>query len=131
MHITATYAGLLGLAYIALSMNVIRTRRAAQVSLGSGGNELLERRMRANGNFAEYVPLALLLIAFLEAGGQAAWLIHSLGIALLLGRLLHGYALSSLTRRPAARVGGMMLTLAVIGLAALTCLGQAVVVLVP
>ena len=131
MHITATYAGLLGLAYIELSMNVIRTRRAAQVSLGSGGNELLERRMRANGNFAEYVPLALLLIAFLEAGGQAAWLIHSLGIALLLGRLLHGYALSSLTRRPAARVGGMMLTLAVIGLAALTCLGQAVVVLVP
>ena len=131
MHITATYAGLLGLAYIALSMNVIRTRRAAQVSLGSGGNELLERRMRAHGNFAEYVPLALLLIAFLEAGGQAAWLIHALGIALLLGRLLHGYALSSLTRRPAARVGGMMLTLAVIGLAALTCLGQAVVVLVP
>ena len=131
MHITATYAGLLGLVYIALSMNVIRTRRAAQVSLGSGGNDLLERRMRAHGNFAEYVPLALLLIALLEAGGQATWLIHALGIALLLGRLLHGYALSSLTRRPAARVGGMMLTLAVIGLAALTCLGQAVVVLMP
>ena len=131
MHITATYAGLLGLVYIALSMNVIRTRRAAQVSLGSGGDELLQRRMRAHGNFAEYVPLALLLIALVETGGQAAWLIHSLGVALLLGRLLHGYALSSLSRRPAARVGGMMLTLAVIGITALTCLGQTVAVPMP
>ena len=64
MTITAIYAALLGLLFLALSVNVVRTRRATRVSLGAGDHPLLERRIRAHGNFAEYTPIALILIAF-------------------------------------------------------------------
>jgi len=45
--------------------------------------------MRVHANFAEYVPLALLLIFFVEHDGTKTLLVHSLCIALLSGRLLH------------------------------------------
>ena len=126
MMITAFFAGLLGLGYILLTANVIRTRRTASVSLGDGGDELLTRRIRAHGNFAEYAPIALILMGFAELGGAPSFLIYLLGAALIFGRLVHGFALSSLTRRPAARVVGMILTLLVIGVAAVTCLVVAI-----
>lgn len=126
MTIVTLYAGLLGLLYLVLAANVIRIRRRDRISLGDGSNVLLERRIRAHGNFAEYVPIALILIAFAEAGGGPPWFIHILGIALVIGRTLHAFALSSLTLRLGARVGGMVLTLTAIGLAAATCLVIAV-----
>ncbi|MDJ0951408.1 MAG: MAPEG family protein [Alphaproteobacteria bacterium] len=124
--VTPIYAGLLGLFYIVLASNVIRTRHTTGVNLGHGDEPLLERRIRAHGNFAEYAPIALLLIALAEAGGVADWAIHALGVALLLGRGMHGYALSSLTLRPIARTAGMAITLTVIGFAAAACLTVAI-----
>lgn len=130
MTIVALYAGLLGLLYLPLAANVIRIRRADSISLGDGGNALLERRIRAHGNFAEYVPIALILIALAETGGGPPWLIHLLGIALVIGRALHAVALTSLTPRSVARVGGMVATLNVVGIAAATCLVLAVQALI-
>lgn len=130
MTIVALYAGLLGLLYLPLAANVIRIRRADSISLGDGGNTLLERRIRAHGNFAEYVPIALILIALAEAGGSPSWLIHGLGIALVIGRAMHAVALTSLTPRSLARVGGMIATLNVIGIAAATCIVIAVQALI-
>jgi uncharacterized membrane protein YecN with MAPEG domain len=119
MTATPIYAGLLGLLFLALSLNVIRTRRDKKISLGDGGDALLQRRMRAQGNFAEYVPIALILIALLEWSGVYPPVIHLLGLALLIARLMHGYALSSLTLRPVFRTGGVLITVIVIGLAAI------------
>ncbi len=130
MTIVALYAGILGLLYLPLAANVIRIRRADSISLGDGGNALLERRIRAHGNFAEYVPIALILIALAEAGGSWPWLIHVLGIALVTGRALHAVALTSLAPRSMARVGGMVATLNVIGIAAATCIVLAVQALI-
>ena len=124
MTITPFYAALLGLVYLGLSANVIRTRRGTSVSLGDGGDALLMRRIRGHGNFAEYVPIALVLLVFLETGGASAILVHVLNAALVVGRLMHGFALSTLTLRPVCRTGGMILTLAVIGVAALAGLWQ-------
>lgn len=123
MTVTPIYAAVLGLFYIALSANVIRTRKGQSVSLGDGGDLLLTRRIRGHGNFAEYVPIALILLAFLEAGGAHALLVHVLNAALVLGRLMHGFALSTLTLRPFCRTGGMVLTFGVIAVAALGGLG--------
>ncbi|MDZ7791163.1 MAG: MAPEG family protein [Xanthomonadales bacterium] len=91
LTITMFYAGLLVLLYLALSLQVIRLRRTLQVGLGSGGNEVLDRAVRAHANFAEYVPLGLLLLALIEIGTAApGWLVHLLGLTLLVGRLMHG-----------------------------------------
>ena len=110
MPITMITAGLLALLYFRLSTQVIGTRRSAQVSLGTGGDELLERRIRAHGNFAEYTPFILLLIGLLELNGAPIWGVAIVAVMLMAGRLLHAFALSSLTRRMKCRVWGMGLT---------------------
>ena len=64
--IIAIYAAPLAFLYIALAINVIRLRFKHRVSLGAGEVPKLERAIRAHGNFAEYVPFALLLIGLSE-----------------------------------------------------------------
>ena len=72
-----------------LSFAVIGLRRKNKVGLGSGGYEDLERAIRAQGNFAEYVPFGIILIACLELNGAPWWLVAILGITLITGRLIH------------------------------------------
>lgn len=123
MPVTALYASLLALLLIILSLRVIRARGAERVSLGSGNSVRLERRIRAHANFAEYVPLSLILIGLLEFFGTSSIILHGLGLLILAGRILHGYALSFTDGNMLARVSGMALTLAAIAIGALLNLG--------
>jgi uncharacterized membrane protein YecN with MAPEG domain len=61
MRVTALYAAPLALLFLVLSVRVIQRRRSGQVALGDGGDHLLLRCMRVQANFAEYVPIALIL----------------------------------------------------------------------
>ena len=94
LAITPLYAAVLGLVFVVLSFRTIRGRRAAHVGLGDGGNVRLQRAIRAHANFAEYVPIALLLVAFAELGGAAGWRVHGLCAVLLAGRLIHAWGVS-------------------------------------
>ena len=111
VQITALYGSLLGLWLIVLSARVILARRESSISLGHKDNKTLERRIRAQGNFAEYTPMALLLLALMELQGGPAWALHVPALVLLAGRLMHGYALSFTGHSP-LRVPGIALTLA-------------------
>lgn len=71
LHITLFYAGLLGLLFLALSVWVISRRFKFRVSIGEGESPELRAAVRAHGNFAEYVPLVLLLLGRLS---------HAIGI---------------------------------------------------
>ena len=51
--------------------------------------------VRCFGNFAEYVPLALVLIAVLELNGGSATALHTLGVALVAGRAIHPFGLDA------------------------------------
>ncbi len=126
MTITPIYAAVLALLLVALAVNVVRRRRGAGVSLGDGGDELLARRIRAHGNFIEYVPMALLLMVMVEERGAEAALVHGLNGVLVLARLMHGFALSSLTPRPFHRTGGLALTVFVIVAAVMQLLRGAI-----
>ena len=112
LQILAVYAAVLGIAFIALSVLTIRQRGAAEVSLGTGGNEVLRRRMRAHANFAEYVPLSMLLVAGAIIVGANAYFVHGCGIVLVVGRLMHAKAIYDGTIP--LRVAGMLATFAVI-----------------
>jgi len=68
------------------------------------------RAMRVHANFSEYVPLALLLIYFVEVKGAPIGLVHLLGVCLLLGRLLHAWGVSQLSENFRYRVFGMAMT---------------------
>jgi uncharacterized protein len=74
------------------------------------------------------VPLALILIGLLEAGGAGHGLIQGLLLALLVARILHPigmFAAPNSPRQFACRGGGILLTLAVLGVAAITLLLRA------
>lgn len=92
MIITPLYAGLLAILFVVLSIRVVKKR--GKVSLGDGGDATLLRRIRAHGNFAEYVPFILLMMAFLELNELHPYALHGLGISLIVARLLHAIALS-------------------------------------
>jgi len=122
LEITTPYSGLLALWYVFLTVNVIRTRGSEKVNLGTGGSKLLERRVRAHGNFAEFAPLGLILMGMAEVSGSSLILLHVIGGTLLIGRLAHGSALSTLKQNPLLRAGGMILTLISLLVSAITCL---------
>ena len=110
LEITALYGGCLGILLIVLSILVVRKRDKFQTGIGDGGQEDLARTIRVHGNFIEYVPLSLLLLATLEFQGAATWVLHFFGGSLLLGRLLHAWGLSSSAGRTPGRFIGTLLT---------------------
>ncbi|MCW5752772.1 MAG: MAPEG family protein [Alphaproteobacteria bacterium] len=108
--VTPVVVALMGLILLGLSWRVVDLRRRHRINLGDGGRPDLERAIRVHGNFVEYVPLALLLLLVLEAGGEMPrWLLAALGGLLVVGRLLHAQGLAS---RPGASFGRFAGTLA-------------------
>jgi uncharacterized protein len=122
MPITAVFAGLLALVFVVLSARVIVVRRAAKVSLGDGGNSQLLRRVRAHANFAEYTPVALVLMGLAESLAAPKLWLMGIGLSLLAGRVIHAYGVSADLKSFAPRVTGMMLTFASLLALSATCL---------
>ena len=121
--ITAFYAGILAIILVVLSVRVVLVARVkTHVSLGDGGKDELLPVIRGQGNFIEYVPLALLLMGYLEFNGSSANLIHGLGIALVIARILHPFGLR-LERGPTVpRVIGAGVTWIVLLVAAIAAI---------
>ena len=114
MPIVAFYAAVLGVLFVGLSVRTLRMRRTLRIAVGDAGNPAMLRAMRVHSNFAEYVPISLLLIYFVESGAAPVWLVHGLGLGLLIGRGVHAYGLSRLDEDYRFRVVGMTLTLTVL-----------------
>jgi len=125
MTLAPIYAALIALLFLILSARVIVARGRTNVAIGDGDDLQLRRLIRAQGNCAEYAPFGLLLIAFVEMQGQPGWLVHLLGLMLLVGRVGHGYNISRMSEAMVVRIIGTALTLSAIGIAALTLLGSA------
>jgi uncharacterized protein len=119
------YAAVLALIYIFLALRVIRSRQTARVAIGTGGNTSLARAIRVHGNFAEYVPLALLLLAFMEMQGRPSWWINLLCLALVAARLVHAYGVSQEEENLQFRTVGVVITFFVLAASSLSLLSGA------
>lgn len=108
LPITTLYASVFTFFFIRLAFNVIKLRRSNRVALGTGGFDDLEAAIRTHGNFAEYVPLGLILLGLLERNGGHPALVAALGAMLLVGRLYHAQGLQKINFKK--RVRGMKLT---------------------
>lgn len=108
--ITSIVTATLTIIFVKLSFAVIGLRRKNKVSLGNGGHEDLERAIRAQGNFAEYVPIGIILIACLELNGAPWYLVAIPGITLILGRWIHAKGINIPPPDFSKRVLGMKLT---------------------
>jgi uncharacterized membrane protein YecN with MAPEG domain len=88
LPITSLFAGGFALALVALSVMVTARRVKTTILLGAGEAHL-SRRIRAQANFIEYVPMGVILLALMELQGGPAVALVSLGATLALGRLVH------------------------------------------
>ncbi len=118
--VTSIIAAVLTGIFIKLSFAVIGLRRKNKVGLGSGGHDDLERAIRAQGNFAEYVPFGIILIACLELNGAPWWLVAIPGVTLIVGRLIHAKGINVPPPDFSKRIMGMKFTfMTLIGLVVL------------
>jgi uncharacterized protein len=122
LRIVPFYAALLATLYIFLSLRVVRLRRRNRIALGDAKNPQLQRAIRVHANFAEYVPFALLLVAFVEFQQSSALTVHLICLALLMGRIVHAYGVSQEKENYRLRLIGMSLTFGAIAASALTLL---------
>ena len=109
-HIVLLYAALLALLFVGLSTRTLRLRRRLGIAIGDAGNESMLRAMRVHSNFAEYVPLSLLLMYLVEVTGAPPLWVHGLGISVLLGRVSHAFGVSQTQENYVFRVAGMAMT---------------------
>ena len=118
------YAAALSVLFVVLSIRVIRMRRTRRIALGVAGDAELERRVRVQGNFVEYVPLALVLLTMAELRGAPPFLLHALCLCLLAARASHAWGVSHTPENYRYRVAGMVGTFtAIVGTALLLVLG--------
>lgn len=108
--IVPVYAAIFALMLVVISLRVAMTRGEVRVAIGDGGNKILLRRMRVQGNFTEYVPMALILFTFVEVQGWPRWLIQTLCLILLAARLIHAYGIAQEPENIRFRATGMATT---------------------
>ena len=105
--VTLLYGGLNALLVVALGLNVTRLRIATRTDAGQPPPKELTLPLRAHGNAAEWVPLALVLLLVLELSKAGShFTLHLLGGAFFLARVLHAAGFHS---RPQLRVAGATL----------------------
>ncbi|KKL00559.1 glutathione S-transferase [Rheinheimera mesophila] len=112
LAITSFYAAVLALFYVVLAGLVIRQRFKHRVGLGTGKDVELLQAVRMHGNFAEYVPLLLILVALLELQQSEIWQLHLVAGLTLAGRVLHAIGLWRSSGTSAPRFLGMITTFA-------------------
>ena len=110
LQITSMVATLAAVALVALSVAVSLRRMKVGVRLGFGEDTLLMRRIRAQGNFTEYVPMALILMGLAEYRHASAAMLWAMAVLLVAGRGLHCAGI--MTGRTALRAPGMLATYA-------------------
>ena len=109
LPITSTLAGILALIMLPLTVQV-STRRAMigmkvgvihKAVFGDAGDPMLRNSIRAFGNFIEYTPMVLILIALMEMQNAPDKLLWWIGGLFVAGRLVHAFAMTFIPNNPA------------------------------
>lgn len=80
--------------FAVFTLLVVATRVRNAISFGDGDNARLRSFVRLHGNFAEWIPMTVLVVAALEISCGSARQIHGLMGCLLIGRIAHAIGLS-------------------------------------
>jgi uncharacterized protein len=118
----ALCAAILGLLGAALTINVIVNRTKTKVDTGDGGFAALAQAIRAQGNFVEQAPLALIVIGLAEAAGARAAVVWALAGLLVASRLASAYALNRSLGQSGLRQFGGGSSVLVLGAASIVLL---------
>lgn len=116
--VTLATACVLGIAYASLSVAVGRQRGQSNISLGGPAPSIaigeeykappLLIAIRRHGQFAEYVPISILLLLLLELNHANRLALICLAIALLLSRACMVLGLGRTTPNPLRTAGNLL-----------------------
>jgi uncharacterized protein len=110
LYITAWTALILGSLMTCLTLRVAFHRRAKGIVLGDDGDRVILKKIRGHGNAVEQIPLALILLGFVEylQGPTYALVIAAV---LVTGRFMHAAYFSFDGTHWRFRFFGMILTM--------------------
>ena len=117
LPVTLAAAAAAAILNIWLGVRIGALRTALQISVGDGGSESLQRRMRAQANFVENTPFVLVLIAGIELAGRGSWWLAYLAAVYFLARVAHGFGMDGQGKQIGRMVGTVVTMLTQIGLA--------------
>lgn len=100
-----------------LSIRIGQLRTKLKISVGDGGNELLQRRMRAQLNFAENTPVVLVMLAAIEFARLGNPYLIYIGAAYSIGRVLHALGMDGGSFGIGRTIGTLITMLTQLGLA--------------
>jgi hypothetical protein len=116
--VTLTAACVLGIAYAGLSIAVGRKRGQAGISLGSGSDAVaigeehkatpLLISIRRHAQFAEYVPISILLLLLLELNHANRLALIGIAGTLVLSRCCMAFGLGRTTPNPLRTAGNLL-----------------------
>jgi uncharacterized protein len=126
LPLTSLFAALLTLLYVVLALRIIRLRWKERVGIGSGDSLPLKAAVRVHGNFSEYVPLGLILLALVESSGASAQFMFTMGGLLFVARIFHAIGLTKSIGVSIYRTIGVLATFAML----IVCAGYLIGVLI-
>lgn len=111
--ITGFFAAILAIFYVYLSFNVVKNRNRSKMPLIFWEDPRLTEAIRAHGNFSEYAPIFLILLALMEINSNSGLWLYIAGGIFTLARVFHSYSI--LVHEPKTgslklRVAAMILT---------------------
>lgn len=119
---TLAMAAAAALINIWLAMRCGRVRGKESISIGTGGSELMERRMRAQLNFVENTPWVLALVALLELAGKGGQWLAIVAAVYMLGRIAHALGMDPDGFAKGRMIGTLITLLSQLGLAVVAAL---------
>ena len=106
--------------WLAIRCGQVRTKE--KINVGTGGNDLMERRMRAQLNFVENTPWVLALIGLIELAGKGGSWLCIVGAAYMLARIAHGFGMDGGSLEKGRGLGVLVTMLTLIGLSVVAVL---------
>lgn len=128
LPVTLAAAAAAAILNIWLGIRIGALRTALSISVGDGGNESLQRRMRAQLNYVENTAFVLVLIAAIELAGVGSWWLAYVAAAYFIGRVLHGFGMDGGKLKVGRMIGTLVTMLTQLGLAVVAALTAAGVI---
>ncbi len=122
LPVTLAAAAAAAVLNIWLGIRIGALRTALQISVGDGGNEALQRRMRAQLNYVENTAFVVLLIAAIELAGKGSEWLAYVAAAYFLGRVAHGFGMDGGKAQIGRMIGTIVTLLVQLGLAVVAVL---------
>ncbi len=119
---TLSMAAAAALINVWLMLRCGQVRMKEKINIGTGGSDMMERRMRAQLNFAENTPWVLALIAAIELAGKGGQWLAIVGGLYMLARVAHGFGMDGGTFEKGRGVGVMVTMLVQVILAIIAVL---------